>query len=258
MEGFTRIGVDGVAHNPGMVWWRRAACPVRPVEQEWIDRSMDWFVAEFGLERLRGEVVLPTDGYFPGEYRGTREDVRVVLERLCAHMGIDPARVELEHDEADDNPELSAHVPIHWSGSGAAGHHRMRDGRSVIGIRDDQAARPAGLVATVAHELGHVLLLAEGRISAKRKDHEPLTDLLTVFFGLGIFSANSSFDYSRDDQYTRTSRLGYLTEPMFGYALARYAWLRGEPDPDWARYLDTNPRTFLKRGLRFLTYESGS
>jgi len=112
------------------------------------------------------------------------------------------------------------------------------------------------LVATIAHELGHVLLLGNGRIPADRKDHEPLTDLLTVFFGLGIFSANAVFEYSREVRgeyaYASTSRLGYLTEPMFGYGLARYAWLRGEADPRWARYVDTNPRTFLKRGLRYL------
>ena len=53
----------------------------------------------------------------------------------------------------------------------------------------------------------------------------------------------------------RSSRLGYLTEPMFGYGLARYAWLRDERDPQWARYLDTNPRTFVKRGLRYLSAE---
>jgi hypothetical protein len=113
------------------------------------------------------------------------------------------------------------------------------------------------LVATIAHELGHVLLLADGRISAsERPDHEPLTDLLTVYFGLGIFSANSAFDHFHEARgrhsYTSTSRLGYLTEPMYGYALARYAWLRGEADPDWADHLDTNPRSFLKRGLRYL------
>jgi len=241
-----------------MFWWRQAECPVRPVEQEWIEQSMDWLVGQFGTYRLRAEVVLPTDDYFPGAYRGTRADVRAVLERLCAHMGIDPARVELEHDEVDDNPELSAHVPITTAWRGAAGHHRVRDGRSVIGIRDDQAARPMALVATIAHELGHVLLLGDGRISAGRKDHEPLTDLLTIVFGLGIFSANAAFDYWRevhgDHRYSRTSRLGYLTEPMYGYGLARYAWLRGEPDPAWARYLDTNPRTFLKRGLRYLAH----
>lgn len=238
-----------------MAWWR-VDCPVQPVEQDWIERSLDWLVGQFGTERLHGEVVLPTDDYFPGAYRGTREDIQAVLERLCTHMVIDPARVKLEHDVADDNPELSAHVPIHAEWAGAAGHHRIRDGRSVVGIRDDQAARPMALVATIAHELGHVLLLGDGRISARQQDQEPLTDLLTVFFGLGIFSANAAFEYSRETRgaygYARTSRLGYLTEPMYGYGLARYAWLRGEADPRWARYLDTNPRTFLKRGLRYL------
>jgi hypothetical protein len=39
---------------------------------------------------------------------------------------------------------------------------------------------------------------------------------------------------------------------MYGYALARHAWLRGETSPAWAAHLDTNPRTYLKDGLRFL------
>lgn len=229
---------------------------MRPAEQDWIERSMDWFVAEFGRQRLHDEVVLPTDDFFPGIYRGSRDDVRTVLERLCKHMDIDPARVDLEHDGADEDPGLSAHMPINTEWSGAAGHHRMRDGRSVIGIRDAQAKQPMALVATIAHELGHVLLLGDGRISREREDHEPLTDLLTVFFGLGIFTANSAFDFGREDRgqyrYTRHTRLGYLTEPMYGYALARYAWLRGEADPAWSRYLDTNPRTYLKRGIRYL------
>jgi hypothetical protein len=239
-----------------MAWWR-AECPVRPVEQGWIDESMDWFVAEFGRDRLLGEVVLPTDDYFPGAYQGTRDDVQAVLDRLCEHMDVDPVRVGLEHFSAgDDSDELSAHVPINAEYAGAAGHHRIRGDRSVIGIREDQARRPIALVATVAHELGHVLLLGDGRVPRERKDHEPLTDLLTIFFGLGIFSANAAFEYEHVTRgrygYTHADRLGYLTEPMYGYGLARYAWLRGEIDPQWARYLDTNPRTFLKRGLRYL------
>lgn len=223
---------------------------------------MDWFVEQFGARRLHGDVVLPTDDYFPGVYRGTRADVQAVLARLCAHMGVDPGRVDLEHDEVDDNPELSAFVPINKEWTGAAGHHRVRDGRSVIGIRDDQATRPMALVATIAHELGHVLLLGDGRISAQRQDHEPLTDLLTIHFGLGIFSANAAFERTHEVRgaygYTSTSRLGYLTEPMYGYGLARYAWLRGETDPEWARYIDSNPRTYLKRGLRWLAQADGS
>ncbi|TDU86852.1 hypothetical protein EV138_0368 [Kribbella voronezhensis] len=46
-----------------------------------------------------------------------------------------------------------------------------------------------------------------------------------------------------------------LPEPAFfpsGYGLARYAWLRGESAPDWASHLDTNPRVYLRDGLRFI------
>ncbi|XVV15840.1 hypothetical protein ACQP2X_16270 [Actinoplanes sp. CA-131856] len=243
-----------------MRWWGRAECPVREVERDWIETSLDWMIGEFGRQRLMGTIVLPTDEFFPGVYRGSRDDVRAVFSRVCRHMGVDPARIDLEHDADDEDDGLAAYVPLNRRWHVAAGHHRIRDGRSVIGIRDDKAAEPMALVATIAHELGHAILLNDDRagnggglrIDPEREDHEPLTDLLTVFFGMGIFAANAAFEFNRHEAGYRTSRLGYLTEPMYGYALARYAWLRGEPDPVWGRCLDTNPRVYLKRGLRYL------
>jgi hypothetical protein len=239
-----------------MAWWRRASCPVQPVEQDWIERSMTWLLSEFGERVLHGEVVLPTDEYFPGTYRGTERDVRGVLDRLCERMEIDPGRVRLEYGDGGPNPDLSAHVPLHSQSNGHAGLHEAHHGSSVLTLSNDVLDHPMALVATLSHELGHVLLLGEQRIAADQPDHEPLTDLLTVFFGLGIFAANAAFDYSRDVygqySYTRSSRLGYLNERMYGYALALYASQRGETDPPWARYLDTNPRAFLRQGLRYL------
>lgn len=63
-----------------------------------------------------------------------------------------------------------------------------------------------------------MLLPGDVRTSRDRQDHEPLTDLWTVYFGLGIFAANAAFEYGRREQrgdysYRRSSRLGYLTEP---------------------------------------------
>ena len=44
-----------------------------------------------------------------------------------------------------------------------------------------------------------------------------------------------------------------MSEETYGYALARYALLRGEDNPHWARHLDENPRAYSKQTLRFLT-----
>jgi hypothetical protein len=54
---------------------------------------------------------------------------------------------------------------------------------------------------------------------------------------------------ARNDGY---SRLGYLTEREYGYALACYCRLRGETDPSWATYLGPGPGTYLDQGLAYL------
>jgi hypothetical protein len=111
-------------------------------------------------------------------------------------------------------------------------------------------------VATIAHELGHAILLGGGHMDRNMPDHEPMTDLLTVFLGLGIFSANSA---ARFKQYSEAGchgwsmqRLGYLPQEMYGYALARFAAERGERKPEWTRHLSTNVRVYFKRSRAWL------
>ena len=124
---------------------------------------------------------------------------------------------------------------------------------------------PLLLVATVAREMARDRLFGEGGIACARAVEEALADLLTVYLGLGIFTANAALEFSHipDGEFSRSSRwsasrLGLLPEPMYGYALARYAVMRGERNPPWAGFLDTNPRTYMKRGLRFLKKASQS
>ncbi|WP_433219804.1 hypothetical protein ACQP00_16235 [Dactylosporangium sp. CS-047395] len=236
--------------------WPAARCPVREEERAWIEHSLGWLSAQFGRTTLFGPVLTPSDADFPGVWTGSTDEIEALVARLCAHVGADRSGIALEFEHAGAEPGLAGHIPLNTVGTGAAGHYHERDGCPVVTIREDLVERPTALVATLAHELGHVRLLGERRAEPDAADCEPLTDLATVFFGLGLFAANAALDYARltrgDYAYSRTSRLGYLTEPMYGYALARYAWLRGEPSPEWARFLDTNPRTYLRQGLRYL------
>ncbi|WP_112240668.1 hypothetical protein [Kribbella monticola] len=234
------------------MWWnKQPKCPVRTEEQLWIEESLDLFADEFGTEILRRPVVVPEASFFPAGYRGTEDDVRAVFAKICGLVAVEPERVKLEI-EPQEATELLSVLPVNYQSEDAAGHWQRRDGATVITVQSAKAREPLALVATIAHELGHERLLGESRISRSRRDGEPLTDLFTVFFGFGIFSANAAFEFRNSRGSYRTSRLGYLTEAMYGYALARYAWLRGEPAPDWANHLDTNPRVYLRDGLRFL------
>ncbi len=115
---------------------------------------------------------------------------------------------------------------------------------------------PMVLVATMAHELCHVHLLGDNRVSHDQEDHEPLTDLLTICMGMGIFGANASMRYaawSDGGHYGwRASKLGYLHQDTWGYALAVFAQLRTEHKPAWAKHLRADVRATLGRGLKYL------
>lgn len=201
---------------------------------------MGWFEAEFGE---------PCPIVLPAHFAGL-SSAQETFVKVAQCLGVDPGGVDLE---------LYAERPAHHDRArnhSAAGHYHSRKGRAVIAIEAGQDLK--SLVSTVAHELGHVLLLGDGRISHHRRDHEPLTDLLTVHFGLGIFSANAAFEFTSRHSGWSWERLGYLTEPMYGYALARYAWRLGEPKPAWAEHLDLNPRACLRQGLRYFRNQTSA
>ena len=225
---------------------------------------MEWLRGEFGVAPLNVPVTLPTSEYFPPPFYGSDGDVRAVVHLVGRYMGVQ-ADVDVQFSEDLDHAQNLLRLFPGGTGtlrsSGAAGVYADAgaEGPRIITIDRSNIGEPARLVAVIAHELGHVRLLGERRISADRQDQEPLTDLVTVYLGMGIFTANAAFEFGRLSGIGiepaggwQSRRLGYMTEQMFGYALARYAVYRGEPDPPWARYLDTNPRVYMKQGIRYL------
>jgi hypothetical protein len=159
------------------------------------------------------------------------------------------------------------------SGSRAVGHFRVEDGRAIIALDQSEATDPTLLTAIAVHELCHLRLLGEGRVRPGRPDGERLTDLMTVYFGFGIFTTNAAMRFARADRswslvpfgelddrtlnaarHEGYHRLGYLSSEEFGYALACYSWLRRERQPGWAQYVNPGPLVYLRQGLAYLAY----
>ncbi len=212
---------------------------------------MSWLAERFGREPLNRPVVLPTTEFFPDSYDGSEESVGTWFECICGHMRIDPASLELEiYAEAR---ELGPSYTL--DGPGTAGHY-THDGRAIVGVELRSLADATLLVSVLAHELAHSRLLGEGHLTGEEPDGEALTDLAVVFFGLGIFPANSAVRYMQwsDGNWSGWSaaRTGYVPEPLYGYALALYARARGEEDPAWAAQLRPNVRSVLRASLCYM------
>lgn len=249
--------------------WFSPKLPIHEEDRQWVDDGFNRLEKLLGRGRLLdARVVEPTAEDFPDPYDGTQEAAASLFLRLCSYMRVDRSSVTLEifPDETENLKEI---LPVWRSdgGSKAAGlyvhaHEQERTSKEensgiVVAIRSTMLKDPMSLVATMAHELGHVILLGGNLLTHNTADHEPMTDLLTVFVGLGIFTANSAARFRQFQDGRRagwsTQRLGYLPEPVFGYALAKFAIERGEHKPVWARHLSANVRSDFNLSRRWLT-----
>jgi hypothetical protein len=201
-------------------------------------------------------MVIPTADFFPEEYDGSEEAVESLLNRVSGFMRIDPKRLDFAFFQGgSDIPDL---IPVGSSRrEGPAGLFTQsgRSGRLIIGLEISHIGNPEVLVAVMAHELSHVHLLADKRLTGEEADHEALADLLTVFFGLGIFTSNAAFSFAQWQHGLTygwsTKRMGYLSEPMWGFALAAFSWMRQDLKPRWSKYLASGVEHYRKRGMKY-------
>lgn len=242
--------------------------PLSEREASWIEASfrelLECFGAKFFLAR---EMVLPNDHYFPERFDGSIECLEQLKDRIAFHMGVDPGSAEVEYlpDESSHSRTGVAGLPEFgyavYDTSNLIHHRRQADGRHVIQVRVELVRRPQRLVASLAHELAHLLLEMPAEAEEERERLELITDLTTVFCGMGIFNANAASDFRQWQDSRRNGwsvrRLGYLSEPQFAHALAYFSMIKGDFEPSWEKYLNVNLRAYLKASLASLQRECG-
>jgi hypothetical protein len=233
--------------------------PLDDDQLDWADRSFRRLGTLLGARRLLdATVILPTEEHFPDPYDQSEDALRRMVDRVAAAMKVDPGQIDVElfHSEYDVSRTLVPFFSGEGSSAGGLYFHTPEE-RQSIAINAAELKDPMALVAVIAHEIGHVILLRPGRVKRDESDMEPLNDLLTIFLGFGVFTANAAFRFSQyttnESQGWSTRRLGYLSEPMLGYSLARFAYERREEKPDWASLVKSNITPYMKRSLAWLS-----
>jgi hypothetical protein len=238
-------------------WFSSSACPVEPPAKAWVEEQFDWLGTEFaGGSRRPRPVVPPTDESFPDRYDRSPATVRALFNRVCEFMDVDPERVRVRLYSESNRPMLVNAAGDVMAGTAGTFEEGDTDNRFIVRLEKSQLENPMDLVGTVAHELAHVRLLGEGRVMAERFDHELLTDLTAVYFGFGIFLANSPRDWKSGYGVwpgTDVARPEYMSLPMHAYALAQVAVRRAEQQPPpWMKHLKWDARVLFKQAMRFL------
>jgi hypothetical protein len=234
--------------------------PVSDEQQKWVDQSFVRLASLLGANRLlEAIVILPTPKHFPDPYDCTEAELQQMFRRVAEAMNVDASQIDIELFSSEHDLSSSL-IPFFSGKSSGAGGLYFHDGeeRPIIAVNQAELKDPMALVAILAHEIGHIILLRPGFVGRDEPDMEPLNDLLTLFLGFGIFTANSAFRFAQyttnDSQGWSSQRLGYLEEPVLGYALARFAYERHEEKPAWASFVKSNISPYMKRSLAWLLH----
>ncbi|HUF05551.1 MAG TPA: hypothetical protein VMM38_15430 [Aridibacter sp.] len=234
-----------------------AKCPVDEETKASIDGAFQWLLDEFGTQSFqRVEIIRPDNPAFPARISADDAAIHAFLRAVCGFMDVEYESVALRVFE-DEGAEAFHPLAIPYSGGPkACGLYHWYAGKHEIAVDRKLLGSPVSLVATIAHELAHARLRSDLIAEEERESEELLTDYTCIFFGMGIFTANSvfSFDQFTNSQFQgwRASRHGYIDEESAGYALALFAYLKRDLKPVWIKFLETNPKYYFKQALRYL------
>ena len=222
-----------------------------------MEDALKWLINQFGEEKILSiKTLLPIQEHFSVQFDGTGQMAYNILAIVARQMDVDPNNITLNFYN-EQLLEIKSNVGFTLFGQQyedenySSGQYGGKDpnGKFFIAIELGQLKEPDKLVATFAHEIAHIKILGEGRL---KENDEYLTDLVTVFFGLGIFNANAIFRFYTDPDKWAYSKQGYLTQQEWGYALALYAYIRQERKPDWIQYLVPNIQSDFKKSEAYI------
>ncbi|MCX4242969.1 hypothetical protein [Paraliomyxa miuraensis] len=240
-------------------------------EREWVLDALRELVASCGHEHLVcTPVVLPSSRWFPDAWSPDARGVRRLALRILRYAEL------AEHDVAiemfDDGRAAAERIDL-----GARVHSQAHEGAAAwfAGIDDDDTCwfganvsllgDPGGVTAALAHETAHAFRHVHELEVEDRDLEECLTDLSTIYLGLGVLTANASQRHrswslqgdggALGGHAWSTSHLGYLSPQAMCFGLAAFVRARDHGPAERRAVvaaLHTNQAGFFKAAERWL------
>lgn len=243
-----------------MFWNKKLKCPIDVEDQSWIRQMLDWIDQDMFPLTSR-ETILPTKSFFDYDFTGLEKDAEYLLSNIGKIFQVNVDQIKLGF-YSEESLELDRGlVTQKEDGKGSSGIYSEQNNKFYIDIEVQQLKRPNSLIATIAHELSHYVLIGINDIYMEDEENEWLTDLFTIANGFGIFMGNSKFEFSQFEsgdgwggwQY---SIQGYLPQQVIGYAMAEIETKESYEIPEWTKYMKDVFRKDFTESMKYLAAQS--
>jgi hypothetical protein len=244
-----------------MFWNKKKKLPITIDDKEWIENSLLFLRRNFGTAHFDNlKTITPTKNYYNINFKGNEEDAEFILKRTMEIMSIEDSKINLiffsdQPIEMLDGTIVSTPADIDGSWMSTAGIYEEKNDEKTIYIERSQLKNTISLIATISHELSHLILLGENRIE---ENDEYLTDLTAIAYGFGIFIGNSKFQHttfqnSGNFGWQMTSQ-GYLPEQIIAYSMVWLSKFRNETT-EYKQYLNKSMTKYFIQSEEYLHSE---
>ncbi len=227
---------------------------VTPEDKDWIEQNMLWFIEHFGVEPVREQpFILPSLENFPFNNLKDPDQFRELFKQLCDALNLDPEEIVIKIFDDIQSKQWDIMIPQGEFRDAAGLYNKIYETgekRFQVQIARSNLEKPLLLTSVIVHELAHVKLLGGNYLKQNEQDLEPLTDLASIFFGFGIFVANSVVT----SDFYWISRSGYLPPQIISYANALICYISGKQAKDFIPFLNRNTAELFRRDFEFLTH----
>jgi tetratricopeptide (TPR) repeat protein len=223
-------------------------------DKEWIENRIIWFIEAFGLDKLKEQpFILPTKKNFPYNNLSNSDQFQKLFEQICNYCEVNPNEISVKFFDDYGSKQWTTWIPLGEFNEPAGVYNQIYptdEKRFNIELAKSNLNNPQLLVSVIAHELAHVKLLGENYINYHDEDMEPLTDLACIFFGFGVFVANSV--QTQDINWIKRS--GYLPNQVISYANALICYITKNDAAQFYNLFNSNTLNLFKKDFEFLTH----
>lgn len=235
-----------------------------PLRCAWLASALEKLISSRGEETfLEAPIVLPEDRFFPDRWSPDVAGVSALARRLLAYAKLGHLDVSIEtfeNEQQIDEVGMDGRASK-WSHAGAAAWFAgISNGRCRFGVELGKLTDPLGVVAAMAHEVGHAYRRAHRIEHADHDTEERLTDVTTIYLGFGVLTTAASARFttkSHDNLGSSWShqKQGYLAYEEMAYLLAVQLVARGYDASTiayFAKRLSSNQAAVLREATRTL------
>ncbi|MES2616576.1 MAG: tetratricopeptide repeat protein [Bacteroidota bacterium] len=225
---------------------------VTPEDKEWVEQVMIWLIESFGMDGLKKlPFILPTPKQFPYSDLNDLEQFQKLFEKLCKHLEVDSNTIIVKFFDDIFSKQWTNWMPlgtIHEEVSEIVVLDSRNEKQFQIQLAKSNLKDPELLVAVIVHELVQVKLIGGEYITQQDLNLEAITDLASIYFGFGIFIANTC--ESKGSYWVK--RIGYLSEPVISYSSALICYITGRDYRNYIDFLNDNTKFLFRQDCEFL------